>query len=57
VSKHSFAYRYLPESVLGFTDPAEVAQRLTAAGYTDVGWKAMTGGIACLWWGARNGPS
>jgi demethylmenaquinone methyltransferase/2-methoxy-6-polyprenyl-1,4-benzoquinol methylase len=53
ISKHSFAYQYLPESVLGFAEPAELAGRLTAAGYAGVDWRVMTGGIACLWWATR----
>ncbi len=53
VSKHSFAYRYLPESVLGFASPEALTDRLAAAGYTDVGWRTLTGGIACLWSASR----
>ena len=52
VSKHSYAYAYLPESVLDFPGPVQLAGRLSGAGFTGVGWRGMTGGIACLWWGA-----
>ncbi len=53
ISKHSYAYTYLPESVLAFARPEELAERMTAAGFADVGWVAMTGGVACAWWGTR----
>lgn len=55
ISKHSFAYNYLPESVQSFAGPAQLGARLTAAGYVEVGWRTMTGGTACLWWGAEVG--
>lgn len=62
ISKHSYAYTYLPESVRGFARPRELESRLQAAGYGDVGWGGLSGGIACLWWaaraeGARIGPT
>ncbi len=53
VSKHSYAYKYLPESVLSFSSPDSLAARMTAAGFADVDWEWLTAGIACLWWGTR----
>jgi demethylmenaquinone methyltransferase/2-methoxy-6-polyprenyl-1,4-benzoquinol methylase len=53
VSKHSYAYKYLPESVLSFSSPDDLGARMIAAGFTDVEWKRMSAGIACLWWGSR----
>ncbi len=53
ISKHSYAYTYLPESVLSFAGPQELADRMTATGFADVGWLGVTGGIACIWWGTR----
>lgn len=50
VSKHSYAYTYLPESVLSFEDPEQLAALLTGAGYKGVGWELMSGGVACTWW-------
>ncbi|UCC85278.1 MAG: ubiquinone/menaquinone biosynthesis methyltransferase [Gemmatimonadota bacterium] len=50
ISKHSHAYTYLPESVLRFAEPEEVAALLTGAGYEDVGWELMSGGVVCTWW-------
>ncbi|HSG81750.1 MAG TPA: ubiquinone/menaquinone biosynthesis methyltransferase [Gemmatimonadota bacterium] len=51
VSKHSFAYKYLPESVLQFAEPAALGGMMSSCGLQDVGWRSLTGGIACLWWG------
>lgn len=50
ISKHSHAYSYLPESVLRFARPEELATRLSGAGYEGVGWEPLSGGIACAWW-------
>jgi len=54
VSKHSHAYTYLPESVLGFPEPAALAARMEMAGFREVGWRRLSGGIAALWWGAAS---
>src|SRR5262249_49365537 len=56
VSKHTDAYSYLPESVLAFPEPDAFAARLTAAGFRDVGYQRLTGGIAALPHGARYPP-
>ena len=53
VSKHDSAYTYLPESVLHFPEPPELARRMERAGFAEVGWKALSGGIAALHWGVR----
>jgi demethylmenaquinone methyltransferase/2-methoxy-6-polyprenyl-1,4-benzoquinol methylase len=53
VSKHTDAYSYLPESVLAFPDPDALAARLTTAGFSDVGYQRLTGGIAALHYGTR----
>jgi demethylmenaquinone methyltransferase/2-methoxy-6-polyprenyl-1,4-benzoquinol methylase len=53
VSKHTDAYTYLPESVLEFPDPDELATRLAAAGFHDVGYRLLTGGICALHYGTR----
>ncbi|MGD8699375.1 MAG: ubiquinone/menaquinone biosynthesis methyltransferase [Gemmatimonadales bacterium] len=53
VSKHSYAYNYLPESVLSFASPADLGARMIAAGFADVEWKRMTAGVVCLWCGRR----
>lgn len=53
VSKHSHAYSYLPESVLGFDRPGALADRMEAAGFGEVGWRRLTAGVACVWWGIK----
>src|SRR5512140_3287850 len=41
-------YRYLPESVGSFPAPEELGRRAAAAGFSDVGHRRLTGGIAFL---------
>jgi demethylmenaquinone methyltransferase/2-methoxy-6-polyprenyl-1,4-benzoquinol methylase len=53
VSKHNTAYTYLPESVRAFPGPQELAARMERAGFADVAWKTLSGGIAALHWGTR----
>ncbi len=43
VSKHTDAYDWLPASVLAFPDPAALARRLEAAGFTGVSLAAALG--------------
>ena len=42
------AYAYLPSSVKRFPDPASLAERMAAAGLTDVRWILTAGGIIAL---------
>jgi len=51
VSKHTSAYNYLPDSVLQFATPQALAERMTAAGFTDVGYERVTLGVAAVHWG------
>jgi len=53
VSKHTNAYSYLPESVLAFPEADALAARLTAAGFRNVAYQRLTGGIAALHHGIR----
>lgn len=53
VSRHGSAYTYLPESVLQFPEPAELTRRMESAGFRDVRWEAMTGGIVAIHAGVR----
>lgn len=53
VSKHGSAYSYLPESVLGFPEPPDLQARMERAGFDDVKWKRLTGGIVALHSGTR----
>ncbi len=48
VSKHRDAYSYLPESVLEFPEPEGLARRLAMAGFCDVGYELLTGGICAV---------
>lgn len=53
ISKHTDAYSYLPESVLEFPDPEAFARRLAAAGFSDVSYELLTGGICAIHHGTR----
>jgi demethylmenaquinone methyltransferase / 2-methoxy-6-polyprenyl-1,4-benzoquinol methylase len=48
VSRHGSAYSYLPASVLEFPEPPELVRRMEAAGFGNVGWEALTGGIVAV---------
>ena len=51
VSGHPWAYSYLPESVKDFPGPRELGALFERAGFRDVEWSLLTGGIAALHWG------
>jgi demethylmenaquinone methyltransferase/2-methoxy-6-polyprenyl-1,4-benzoquinol methylase len=53
VSGHPTAYRYLPESVSHFPPEPVLADRLRAAGFSDVGWESLTFGVAAIHRGTR----
>jgi demethylmenaquinone methyltransferase/2-methoxy-6-polyprenyl-1,4-benzoquinol methylase len=53
VSKHTTAYTYWPEAVLNFPAPAALADRMRQAGFTDVSYKTLFGGICALHVGIR----
>jgi demethylmenaquinone methyltransferase/2-methoxy-6-polyprenyl-1,4-benzoquinol methylase len=53
VSKHRDAYTYLPESVLAFPEPEGLSQRLSAAGFSRVGFERLSGGICAVHYGTR----
>ena len=53
VSKHDSAYSYLPESVLRFPEPPELAAMMERVGFAGVSYRRLTGGIAALHWGNR----
>lgn len=54
VSKHTSAYTYLPESVLAFPGPDELAARLGASGFDQVSYRLMLGGICAIHVGTRS---
>jgi demethylmenaquinone methyltransferase/2-methoxy-6-polyprenyl-1,4-benzoquinol methylase len=48
VATNPEAYVYLAESIRAWPDQAGLAAWLAAAGWTDVGWRNLTGGIVAL---------
>jgi demethylmenaquinone methyltransferase/2-methoxy-6-polyprenyl-1,4-benzoquinol methylase len=48
VSSNPEAYRYLGESIRAWPPQPELARRIAAAGWTDVGWRDLTGGAVAL---------
>ncbi|GLH70941.1 demethylmenaquinone methyltransferase [Geothrix rubra] len=55
ISGDASAYTYLPESIRGFPDQAALAGELTAAGFREVRWTNLTGGIVALHTGLKEG--
>jgi demethylmenaquinone methyltransferase/2-methoxy-6-polyprenyl-1,4-benzoquinol methylase len=55
VSSNPDAYVYLAESIREWPDQAALATRLQAAGWTDVAWRNLTGGVVALHRGVRAG--
>ena len=53
ISGHRSAYRYLPRSVAHFPAEAELAARMTAAGFADVRFESLSFGIAAIHAGTR----
>jgi demethylmenaquinone methyltransferase/2-methoxy-6-polyprenyl-1,4-benzoquinol methylase len=53
VSGDASAYAYLPASVARFPTPEGFASLMNEAGFVDVRWQRLTGGIACLHRGER----
>lgn len=48
VSSNPDAYVYLAESIRAWPDQAALARQITAAGWSDVRWRNLTGGIVAL---------
>lgn len=48
VSGHRWAYTYLPESVRDFPGPEALADKMREAGFAEVEWRYLTGGIAAI---------
>ena len=48
ISGDAAAYTYLPESIRGFPDQRALAAELAAAGFCEVRWTNLTGGIVAL---------
>lgn len=48
VSSNPEAYVYLAESIRAWPDQEALARRIRAAGWADVGWRNLTGGVVAL---------
>jgi demethylmenaquinone methyltransferase/2-methoxy-6-polyprenyl-1,4-benzoquinol methylase len=48
VSSNPDAYVYLAESIRAWPDQAELAQRISSAGWSAVRWRNLSGGIVAL---------
>ena len=48
VAGDSDAYSYLPESVRSFPAPEALAQKIDTAGFQDVRWLLLAGGIIAI---------
>lgn len=55
VSGSPGAYRYLPDSVSKFPHQAELVHLMERAGFKDVSYQNLTGGVAALHWGRKAG--
>ena len=53
VSGSSFAYQYLPDSVRAFPNQIRLAEMMRAAGFANVKYENLSGGIAALHTGER----
>jgi len=53
VSGHPSAYTYLPASVSDFPPPKELAAWMTEAGFRDVSYRLLTGGIVAIHVGVK----
>jgi demethylmenaquinone methyltransferase/2-methoxy-6-polyprenyl-1,4-benzoquinol methylase len=51
LSARGAAYTYLPSSVLSFPQRQGFLDRMAAAGFTDLSWRDLTLGTACLYAG------
>jgi demethylmenaquinone methyltransferase/2-methoxy-6-polyprenyl-1,4-benzoquinol methylase len=54
ISKHASAYEWLPESTRVFPAPPEIARRIAAAGFTDVRYTLLMGGVTARHVGVRS---
>jgi demethylmenaquinone methyltransferase/2-methoxy-6-polyprenyl-1,4-benzoquinol methylase len=53
ISGSRSAYEYLPDSVSRFPDQETLSAMMTAAGFSDVGFENLTGGVAALHTGRK----
>ena len=57
VSSHTDAYTYLTRSIDAWPDQRALAARVRAAGWGDVAWRDLSGGIVALHRGVRTAPT
>lgn len=57
VSHRGSAYSYLPSSVLSFPQRRRFLDRMAAAGFTDLSWQDVSGGVVCLYLGTYPGKA
>lgn len=55
ISKHTSAYEWLPASARVFPSPSELAVRIARAGFTDVRYTLLMGGVTALHVAVRTG--
>jgi demethylmenaquinone methyltransferase / 2-methoxy-6-polyprenyl-1,4-benzoquinol methylase len=55
VSHRGSAYSYLPSSVLSFPQRRRFLDHMAAAGFTELSWEDLSGGIVCLYLGTYPG--
>jgi demethylmenaquinone methyltransferase/2-methoxy-6-polyprenyl-1,4-benzoquinol methylase len=56
ISRHATAYTWLPASTQTFPDPPELANRMTAQGFTEVSYGLFMGGVCAMHVGTRPAP-
>ncbi len=54
LSARGTAYHYLAESVPSFPQRRQFTDELSAAGFLEPAWQNLSGGIVCLYTGARS---
>ena len=54
IARQPMAYSYLVESIRRFPDQRELAGLMRAAGFSQVEWRNLSAGIACLHSGAKS---
>lgn len=57
VSGHGTAYQYLHDSVQEFPDQAGLCRLMKETGFAEVSFRNLSGGIAALHWGVKDGTS
>jgi len=53
VAGNADAYHYLPDSTESFLEPEQLAARLMAAGFREVGFQRLMLGTIAIHWGAK----